>query len=508
MAVACDTCSDRPIGCWKAVEYHCTPCYWNAKKAAIAKRACPLHKLDTCPFTPDRVVVINLKHRTDLRERGESQLPEKWHPQWPRPVWFDAINGWGNPACTYHKRMKGAWGCKMSHLAVLKQALDDNVQGLFVLEGDFLLDDEFPVLADEFFTHVPDDWELAYLGGQHRKSAPKVAPGVVKVRSLVRTHAYIARPSAQRKLYDFWSNGMRGHIDNALADHLGKEYAAYAPYRFIVGQGGAKSDIICRRVKLHFWRPDPIVSFRNASALRDRRQAVVSHKPLRTAWTNRLTGTQPIVFHAPGKGWDRGQRNELWKDLAAAALKLSIPPAKDIVVITWNNGEAGILEQQLDKNAQPHLVLGRGIHPWKNGMKNPLTLDALKTIQQPYVVGLDAFDVFYTQMLDASLQLLASGKKLVQNGDMGFWPRHTPRQYYTFEKGMGGDSRWPFINSGVWIAETKYALWYFAECAKLQDESYSDQIPWHQMFFQYSDDIGLDYKCKVFQTDINTRVLI
>ena len=43
MAVACDTCTERPIGCWKAVKYHgCDQCYWNAKKVAVAKRRCPL----------------------------------------------------------------------------------------------------------------------------------------------------------------------------------------------------------------------------------------------------------------------------------------------------------------------------------------------------------------------------------------------------------------------------------------------------------------------------------
>ena len=519
MAVACDTCTDRPPGCWKAVDYNCTRCYWDAKKHAVATADCPLHKLDACPFTPDRVVIINLKRRQDLYERGLQELA-KWHPSWPKPTWFEAIDGWGNPHCKYHKRMKGAWGCKQSHLAVLKQALADGVQSLFVLEGDFVLDEDFTKLADAFFRDVPADWELAYLGGQHRKAPQKIAAGVVRCRSTVRTHAYVAKRSAQEKLCAFWSSpAVRGHIDNALCDHLEKEYLAYAPTRFIVGQGGAKSDILCRKTQVRFWRPDAIPEQRNVSLIRQRRQAVVNHKPFVHEWRNRLTGTQPIIFHAPGKGWQPGQRNELWNGIAADCLKKRIKPALDVMVITWNNGERGILERQLEMNGQPHLVLGRGIKGWKNSMKNYLTCEALKTVKEPYVLGLDAFDVCYSDDLAKTVDLLReSGKRLVQNADAGYWPHFTPPQYKKIEQELSlGGTPWKYINSGAWIVDTEYARWYFAECARLQGEDLakslgkypsSDQVPWHILFAEHPAEIGLDYRCEVFQTDINHRVLI
>ena len=518
MAVACDTCTERPIGCWKAVKYHgCDQCYWNAKKVAIAKRRCPLGKLDACPYAPDRVVVINLRYRHDLRERGEKQIAERWHPQWPRPIWFDAINGYNNPDCTYHKRMKGAWGCKMSHLAVLRQAIADGVQGLLVLEGDFILDNDFRRLADEFFQHVPAEWELAYLGGQHRKSAPRVAPGVVRVRSLVRTHAYLARPSAQQKLLTFWGQLQRGHIDNALADHLEHEYLAFAPFRFIVGQGGTKSNITFRKAAERFWRPEVVT--RNVSAIRQRRQAVITGQTPAKVWRNRITGTTPIVFHAPGKGWSRGQRNELWKELAATALRMKLPPCKEIRVITWNNGQAGILEQQLARNGQAHTVLGQGVKGWKNSLKNYLTCEALKTVEEPYVLGLDAFDVFYAGDLAKTIGLLErSGKKLVQNADAGYWPSFAPPQYKPIERDASiAGVPWKYINSGAWIVYTDYARWYFQECARLQGEELakslgkfpsSDQVPWHILFCERPHEIGLDYRCEVFQTDINSKVLV
>ena len=166
------------------------------------------------------------------------------------------------------------------------------------------------------------------------------------------------------------------------------------------------------------------------SAIRQRRQAVVSGQTPAKVWRNRITGTTPIVFHAPGKGWSRGQRNELWKELAATALRMKLPACKEIRVITWNNGPAGILEQQLARNGQAHTVLGQGVKGWKNSLKTYLTCEALKSVEEPYVLGLDAFDVFYAGDLTKTIGLLErSGKKLVQNADAGYWPSFTPPQY-------------------------------------------------------------------------------
>ena len=241
--VACDTCGERPDGCWKAVEYSCTRCYWDAKKNAVRKHLCPLGFLRTAPFVPQRCVVLNLKRRPDRLALAEAQLT-KWHPDWPDPQIIEAVDGWGNPACPpeYRNRMKGAWGCKMSHLRVLKAAIDDGLDNLLVLEDDLLLDDDFAEKADRFFGSVPQDWEICFLGGQNIRRPKKIGNGIVRINKLCRTHCYVARRPAILRLYEFWSTLKRGHIDNKLSEQI-HAYLAYAPERFIVGQGGCKSDI-------------------------------------------------------------------------------------------------------------------------------------------------------------------------------------------------------------------------------------------------------------------------
>lgn len=257
------------------------------------------------------------------------------------------------------------------------------------------------------------------------------------------------------------------------------------------------------------WRDQRIALVRGESKKKPEQSKVL--------WTNRHTGTNPIIFHAPGKDWGEGGRNELWQGIADSALKLKIPPVENLFVITWNSRKPYILEQQLQANKQKHVVLGQGEKNWRNSLKNYLTAEYLKTVKEQFVMGLDAFDVCYTGSLQKAIDLLLkSGKKLVQNGDMGYWPQFTPRQYWSVEKNLANGSRWPFINSGVWVAYTEYAIWYYAECARIQGEELavslgrfpsSDQVPWHILLCQYPEDIGIDYECQVFQTDINRKVL-
>uniref|UniRef100_A0A6C0J2K7 Glycosyl transferase family 25 domain-containing protein n=1 Tax=viral metagenome TaxID=1070528 RepID=A0A6C0J2K7_9ZZZZ len=69
----------------------------------------------------DRVVYINLAHRTDRKEKMENMFLKSF-PRWSR---FDAI-----------RDSNGAIGCAKSHIAVLEKALADNVKNILVLEDD------------------------------------------------------------------------------------------------------------------------------------------------------------------------------------------------------------------------------------------------------------------------------------------------------------------------------------------------------------------------------------
>lgn len=457
----------------------------------------------------ERCVLINLTRRPDRLQQATEQLTN-----WPYiyPEIFSAVDGWGNPDYpSSYRSGKGSWGCRESHCRVLQQAIDDGIQCLCVLEDDLILGDTFAAQSKQFFDNVPDDWELVYLGGQHWRPPKKLGNGIVECRSVCRTHCYVAKQSAMLKMFKLWSGLKSGHIDNCLAGHL-SEYRCYAPERWLVGQGGIKSDITCRREKVRFWNPrlNQKAIANTVATLTQKRQQVLRPvqspvQPIVHCYRNRITGTMPIIFHGCG---GVGPRNELFPALCRQALSLSIPPCNDLMVMTFTNSpNQGTLEKQLIKNKQPHLVLGRDFKVWKNAYKTGIALNALESVQQPFILILDGFDVCYHADLRATIHLLnESGKKLVMNGDRGIWPRDLIDKQYTDYQRAIGRGRWRYINSGAWITTREYGVEFLNKCLALQGDTYSDQPPYHWVFYQ-NPDIGIDYDCKVFQTDINTGVL-
>ncbi len=73
----------------------------------------------------ERIVYINLDHRHDRREEVESELRDYDVPQ-EKIRRFSAI-----------KYDPGFIGCTMSHIAVLEEAIRDNVKNILILEDDF-----------------------------------------------------------------------------------------------------------------------------------------------------------------------------------------------------------------------------------------------------------------------------------------------------------------------------------------------------------------------------------
>ncbi|MFZ1978124.1 MAG: glycosyltransferase family 25 protein [Bacteroidota bacterium] len=214
--------------------------------------------LHTVPRTfIDRAVIINLARRMERMPHAYAQLAF-----WPfvRPARFEGIDGKNNPGAAgyggFHWNLtrEGAWGCRESHCAVLRQAIADGVETLCVLEDDFELCPKFAEKVSYFLPEVPADWELIMLGGQHGKRPTKVSRHVYRAWSTVRTHAYLVRRAAMPRVLALWEGMTGGHVDTVLAAHF-KEYVAYCPEHFLIGQAaGMVSDIAGKQERLaRFW---------------------------------------------------------------------------------------------------------------------------------------------------------------------------------------------------------------------------------------------------------------
>ena len=110
-----------------------------ARKFAHLERSGRYENVDNAEFF-DRVVVINLARRSERMERFRQNLRD-----WPfdPPRRFEAIDGLTSPPPACWDKGPGAWGCLLSHRAVLDAAIADEIKSLLVLEDDAFLAPDF-----------------------------------------------------------------------------------------------------------------------------------------------------------------------------------------------------------------------------------------------------------------------------------------------------------------------------------------------------------------------------
>lgn len=199
----------------------------------------------------DRTYVVSLARRPDRLQAFFAGLPAAWATLAPEPKPFAAVDGQLVPAPEWWKQGAGAWGCYRSHLAILERCLNENVDSVLVLEDDATFPADFVDRARTYLEHVPDDWEMLYLGGQCIKQAKPtvVNEHVLAPKNVNRTHAFALRGRAfLGRLYQHlhaWQTWKTGHhVDHHFGRlHESGTVRVYCPAEWLVGQAAGKSDI-------------------------------------------------------------------------------------------------------------------------------------------------------------------------------------------------------------------------------------------------------------------------
>ena len=201
--------------------------------------------------TFDRVVVINLARRTDRLARFWELLG-----QWPfkTPRRFEAVDGLATGVPEGWDKGPGAWGCLLSHRAVLESAIDDGIRSLLVLEDDAYPVANFSPLCESFLKNVPDDWDGLMLGAEHLLPPQVISPGVVRCVASNRSHAYAVRGRFMGVLLHFWRNTTNDHCDLIISS-LMRQFKLYAPEPLLIGQDAGHSDVTGRKEWLRFLAP-------------------------------------------------------------------------------------------------------------------------------------------------------------------------------------------------------------------------------------------------------------
>ena len=109
-------------------------------------------------YLPDKVC-INLDRRPERWKQVQFQFALhdlKSVKRFPAldGVTLEVPSGWdGSP---------GAYGCLQSHLAVVREARDNGLSRIWILEDDVVLDSDFNNKFSRYVQQVPSDWDMLF----------------------------------------------------------------------------------------------------------------------------------------------------------------------------------------------------------------------------------------------------------------------------------------------------------------------------------------------------------
>ena len=222
-----------------------------------------------------RTVCINLDRRPDRWEQFLAEYPREILGDVER---FAAIDAKKFPIPKWWKQGGGAWGCYRSHLSIIEDCINRDIESVLIFEDDATFTNDFRERLDLFMREASDyNWDWLYLGGQFLQvnSQRPIAesPLLVVPFNVNRTHAYALRGRGLREVYKHlvdtkdWKNGQ--HVDHHFGRLHQKNFLLrqnkpknkdrlriVAPNKWVVGQREGKSDINGRANPVRFWQSD------------------------------------------------------------------------------------------------------------------------------------------------------------------------------------------------------------------------------------------------------------
>jgi GR25 family glycosyltransferase involved in LPS biosynthesis len=83
----------------------------------------------------------------------------------------------------------GIIGCALSHLKIVKDALENNYKNILILEDDIVFEEEVNYKFSEYINKIPLDWQLLYFGGNHLgEHFTEINDNVFKITNTYTTH--------------------------------------------------------------------------------------------------------------------------------------------------------------------------------------------------------------------------------------------------------------------------------------------------------------------------------
>ena len=139
--------------------------------------------------------------------------------------------------------LRGAVGCKMSHLQVIRHGKEHGMQRILILEDDACFKDNALGIFSNIVRKLPADWHMLYFGGQHIKRPRWYRRHLRRIRAYFTTHAYgINLRFADLILDNALESGKE--IDVFLAENVHPLKRSFATHPNLATQRAGYSDIL------------------------------------------------------------------------------------------------------------------------------------------------------------------------------------------------------------------------------------------------------------------------
>ena len=135
-------------------------------------------------------ICINLDRRPDRWQRMQRKFDRQGiHSVRRLPALDgDALNV---PANWIHTR--GAYGCLVSHLEVVREGRRLGLPHVLIFEDDVVFDPQLREKFDNYFGQLPSDWHMLYFGALHKDDPIKISDNIVRITRANSTYAYVLR---------------------------------------------------------------------------------------------------------------------------------------------------------------------------------------------------------------------------------------------------------------------------------------------------------------------------
>jgi glycosyl transferase, family 25 len=153
-------------------------------------------------------ICINLDRRPDRWQRMQTEFARHGIEGVCR---FPAVDGSVVQLPANWNHTAGAYGCLLSHVAVVQEARQLGQKSVLIFEDDTVFDPEFESKFVSFVEQVPSDWDMLYFGALHKDQPSKIRDHVSRITNANSTFAY----ALKHTVYDAFIE-LNTHVENVL----------------------------------------------------------------------------------------------------------------------------------------------------------------------------------------------------------------------------------------------------------------------------------------------------